>query len=847
LFGGIAAEARAGDFVLYNSRVRFVIQAPREGHGYVATSGGIIDVDLVRPEGAVGRDTVDDIFTALGLGRLVDAETVEVIHDGSDGGTALVRAVGRDVNWTFIQGAVEAAEPIIEDLGLEIITDYELEPDSWTLKMTTTFHNAGFTESRFNVLDGFMAADEVLLAWAANEGIDSGADEFDAVGAVGTGIEATLSIWRMEGPLRSLGIDALASSAGLNLVSHGWETLPVGETRTVVRYWSVAPDPITAEVERWTLQGVTLGTVTGTVTDAHDGSPVAGARVHFVAADDRVAGYVLAGEDGSWTAQVPLGDYSVVVEAQGRREVVDVPLGAARMSPFAAPSVAREVLDALASGVAAERATPRGRAVPSGVPVTVSATEQALDLTLPAASALRITIVDDAGAQLPAVIEIFRADGEPHPIADDVMPIASRLGLDTDARRAARVWTGDGDVEVALPPGTYVFDVHHSWRHGRKLGVEAVLIAGTTTEVVVELPEIVPRDGRLSMDSHLHAAPSNDASIPMEDRLIQCAALGVDLPVTTDHDRISDYRPIATALDLDGRMTVIPGVEVSPVLRGHVNVFPAPLLDLPNGGAEPWWETPETTDALYARIRSRAGEDAVIQANHPRNGLFDFGNWNADLMAPMRPDFWTWEFEAFELVNGKRLSSLDAVREDWFSFLDLGRIRTPMGVSDSHGLGSPCGYGRTDLLVGVDSPVGVDQAIVRDAVRAGTSIVAVGLTASVTLTMQGGDRILPGATTEGTEGEFAIEVRSPDWIVPDTLRIWRNGVIVEERDIEGPAVDGVWLDERVAVEADTDSWFVVEILGDTPMGSYFGGALPYAAANAFFVDVDGNGWVGPKE
>ena len=355
----------------------------------------------------------------------------------------------------------------------------------------------------------------------------------------------------------------------------------------------------------------------------------------------------------------------------------------------------------------------------------------------------------------------------------------------------------------------------------------------------------MPRDGRLSMDSHLHAAPSNDASVAMEDRLIQCAALGVDLPVTTDHDRRSDYRPLATALGLDDRMTVIPGIEVSPVLRGHVNAFPAPPVDRPNGGAEPWWNTPQDTDDLYGRIRASVDDDIVVQANHPRS--FDFGNWNPALGAPNRPDFWTWEFDAFELVNGKRASALDDLRVDWFSFLDLGRLRTPTGVSDSHSLSAPCGYGRTDLLVDVASPVSVSNDVVRDAIAAGNTVVAVGLTVDARMTLDGQDEILPGGTSVGTAGQIAVSVRAPDWIVPDTVRVWRNGVMVHEVPIVEPAVDGVWYDDVLAVTADADSWFVVEVVSATPMTGYLGGALPYAAVNAFLVDVDGAGWVGPRE
>jgi hypothetical protein len=841
IFGGIASEARVGDVMIHNARVRFVVQAPRVGHGYVDTAGGIIDVDVVRPPGELGRDTVDDIFISLGAGRLADADSVVVVNDGTNGEPAVVRATGGDVPWTFIQGAVESEDPILEDQGLEIVTDYELAADSWSVKVTTTFTNAGLTESRFNVTDGFMAADEVLDGWASDAGIGQSVEEFLAVGAVGTGAEASLSVWRTEGTLRSLGIAQLASSAGLNFVSHGWETLAIGDSRVVERFWTAAPDPLTAEGERWRARGVALAAVSGTVSGPDGG--VAGARVHFVSDDDRVLGFAVTGPDGGWSTDVPLGDYRLVAEAEGHDELADLPAGAGRMAPYVAPAAAARVLGVLDGSVSAVApAVGRGRAVLASTALSVAAAGATADLQVGATGNVRVQVVDEMGALLPAVLEIDRAAGEPHPIAADVMDVADRLGLVTSAARAARVWS-DGDVEVALPVGLYEVSVHHSWRHSRELGVAFEVVAGGTTDVEVVLTEVVPRDGRLAMDSHLHAAPSNDSDIPMEDRLLQCAALGVDLPVTTDHDRVSDYRPLATALGLDERMTVVPGVEVSPVLRGHVNVFPTTILDEPNAGAEPWWIFPETTDELYERMRTGAGQDAVLQVNHPRSGMFDFGGWRPDDGLPMRSDFFSWSFDAFELVNGKRTSSIGDVRTDWFSFLNLGELRTPTGVSDSHGHGSPCGYGRTDLMVDAASPVGVDLDVVREAIQGGNTIVAVGLTATVTL--NAGGVVNPGGLGTGASATLDVEVRSPDWIVPDMVRVYRNGEVIEELTIEGPAVDGVWFDDSIEVSADDDSWFVVEIVGSTPFGGYFGDATAYAAPNAFRLDVTGDGWAAP--
>ncbi|MGB0638197.1 MAG: hypothetical protein ACPGTU_02620, partial [Myxococcota bacterium] len=84
LFGGISAEGQAGDFKIYNDRVQFIIQSTRAGDYYVEYPGSVIDADIVRTSDQPGQDLIDDAGTMVGLGRMFDAESVEVISDGAD-------------------------------------------------------------------------------------------------------------------------------------------------------------------------------------------------------------------------------------------------------------------------------------------------------------------------------------------------------------------------------------------------------------------------------------------------------------------------------------------------------------------------------------------------------------------------------------------------------------------------------------------------------------------------------------------------------------------------------------------------------------------------------------------
>ena len=83
LIGGPKAMGRVGDFMLVNTKVRFVIAAAGRTRAWFPVGGGILDADRVR-DGA-GEDRLQEMTTRLGAIRVLAAETVEVANDGTDG------------------------------------------------------------------------------------------------------------------------------------------------------------------------------------------------------------------------------------------------------------------------------------------------------------------------------------------------------------------------------------------------------------------------------------------------------------------------------------------------------------------------------------------------------------------------------------------------------------------------------------------------------------------------------------------------------------------------------------------------------------------------------------------
>ena len=374
LFGGVNAEGAAGDVKIYNHLVQFVIQGPYHSHGLIDVGGGVIDADLVRSDGALGRDTIEDVFLGFGLSRLFHASYLDIVDSGGDGGVAEVRTRGTDVQWDYFMGTFEQDRPTLDEFHLDITQIYRLPANSYSLEITTEIRNYGAETEVFTLEDGLFASGEDVRPWAAGggfEGPDSGT--VDAVLFTGRSGEATLSMWPEDQPYTISALSALASELGITLSEHPEVVLEPGETTRFVRHLTVAPDVATAERERWSVHDVPRGEVSGTVLGP-GGEAVPGARVHLVDSDGAVANLALTDADGAYVSEVPVGDYTAYVVAHDTPEFVAFAEGAGRYGPYTAASVNEAQLAALRHD-----ATPApvpyamGRRTPAGIQVSVSA------------------------------------------------------------------------------------------------------------------------------------------------------------------------------------------------------------------------------------------------------------------------------------------------------------------------------------------------------------------------------------------------------------------------------------------------------------------------------------------
>jgi hypothetical protein len=254
---------------------------------------------------------------------------------------------------------------------------------------------------------------------------------------------------------------------------------------------------------------------------------------------------------------------------------------------------------------------------------------------------------------IPAKLVVKGVEGTPDPAFNRSLP--ALLGT-TDIRtetfggrqqdgsvgtfaQANVVYTTTGTGSVPIKPGTY--DVYVT--RGMEYGVarqRVIVTAGGTGDVAFRLKRVIRTRDALSADFHIHSGRSFDSSAPPTDRVATFAAEGVEVMVSTDHDRHVDYGPIIASMGLVNLIGTIPGVEITgsvpnppvfPNSIGHINAWPMPVLPgQPRDGSiqdefiAPNW--------IYSRLRALGGPDTVVQYNHVRagvSGLTSIGFFNS--------------------------------------------------------------------------------------------------------------------------------------------------------------------------------------------------------------------------
>ncbi|MDB4960770.1 MAG: hypothetical protein JWP01_769 [Myxococcales bacterium] len=817
LITGPAQSGLVGDFFIKNDKVSFIVQAPTRVIGVIPQGGNLVDAALT--DGTT--QTVEDHFGELSLfyrfGRTCEPDRIEIVRDGSKGGPAVLRAIGKSGNNDFINIKAIGVFPVGPDVdpdiddGVTCATTYVLEPGSSTLEVHHSLFNAGpdkvagplgtladtggFTEGWTNSR-GFQRADiSALISLAKPQPIDfviyQGPDV--AYGVIPRHAVPTVHTQTVIAGVSIL-LDGNASVLDILKPENYFLSIPPGGG--YLQSYDVVVGRDAADIDRVyrTGNGEALRTVSGRV-DMSGGGPAVGARVGVYVdgnsngqldpteldanndgiADDPVISYLDVRADGTFSGEVATTAGNLLLRAEVK-------------------NVGRSPAVAVADTVTLT--------VPSPIKVDFQILDQATNLPMPG----RLLVFGDHAA-FPdqRVFETY-----------DRLPL---VVTQTHAVRGTTVELGDGvDAPLYLPAGG-TYRIYASRGTEWSVDSQPVTASGTVT---FTLRQVNPAPGYLSTDWHVHQIGSPDSNVTSDERIRSAISAGTEMFAVTDHDYVADLQPIVERLGLSRLLRVIPGIEVTPFAYGHYNSWPlVPDGDSPNKGAIDWARGANGFGMLpsevYAAMRERGGQ--LVQVNHPRgsgftefqaawsraNVKYDYeaGTIFGDYMDSSVPNdwlrlpgesLWSDQFNVLEVWNGFSMAdsngdglrenkSLDAVMRDWLSMLSLGLFVTPTGNSDTHvSVADPVGMPRTYVRVGDDSPAALADGTAWDAVlqtQLGTNntprdiVVTNGPLIDVKVgTVAALGRVFPVAT--GGAITLTVTITAPDWAEFDTLEVFAN-------------------------------------------------------------------------
>jgi hypothetical protein len=399
--------------------------------------------------------------------------------------------------------------------------------------------------------------------------------------------------------------------------------------------------------------------VTGVVREERSEETVAGADV--VIFKSLAAGVLGAAEtsaksdaQGRFTARVRPGDYIAIGRKAPRPNSPLVEFSATADGPaYIEPHVGRTAL------LSVEVSDQTGRRVPAKVSI-----EGTFDLK-------------NVGHDPKDFLYDYRI-GDPYR-PTDLVPgsnhyLEGTLRAGADGRAEGEVRPGHYRVYVSRGPA-YSIDVH-----------DVDLVAGELTRVGAKVQRVLPDDGRISADLHVHAQGSVDSDVKWDDRALGFAAEGVDFMAMTEHNYVHDLQPEVDRLGLTDFVRATPGIELTSLEAGHWNAYPLQYdAGAVTHGSFPWFR--RTPQALFDDLRSHGKygpDDVIVQVNHPRDAIQGYFNayglsgdrltgiptvdapGKSGLFSPSGDGFalgdFSLDFDAIELLTGKRFDLLDTYR-----------------------------------------------------------------------------------------------------------------------------------------------------------------------------------------
>ena len=771
-------RAKVDDFVMANDRIAVYIEKEGRKNGYTTLGGDVIVIDAIGDDGKPkGIGLYGD--TAIAFARQAPSGTVTVLNDGSDGKAAVVRVSGVLTNVPFFETFRALAQ---EEYDFPVAYDYVLEPGSEKVLLRVSMQNPGLEEvaiGKKQFFGFFQGNIGKLFTGETGYGPAKGSFPWLAWdnGSFGFVIRS------LTGDLKSD-----FEVQGFKLFVSSGATIKGCEKKTFDYVELVGGGPnidgllqakrrAFGEPEGRELKGVLKEDVSGT--------PLANAWVHAQSPDGKYLTRVKTDANGAYVMHVPAGPVTLTPTLQG------YPIPAAVAVADGGNDVEVKLAQRATIDVTAKDATSN-----EGMPVRVQ--------VIPA----------NAGAKAP-----------------------ESFGIREESNGLWQFFSMDGRATLAVPPGDHRVIVSRGYEW--EIHDETVSAAvGATTPVTATLARTVDSSGVMCADFHIHTQYSLDSDDNFEEKVKGAIADGLELPVSSEHQYIADFKPVIQKLGVTKWANSIVSAELTTFTWGHFGVIPAHLdPNLPNNGATDW--IGRNPPDVFAEVNA-APEKPVLVVNHPRGALFQ-GYFNVADFDPKQAkgtvaELWSDAFGALEVMgSGSSFQeSRDGAVQDWFALLNAEKTYFGLGSSDSHDMRSGfVGYPRNCLRFNHDDPALITPESTRDVLRAGNNVVSGGLT----MTVEGPGGIGPGG--KATAGAYKVVVQSPSWVTPSTVEVIVDGQSVQTVPV-GTAVGsgpGNRFELTIDVQPTTSKarhWVSFHAAGTGDLAPVHPGRPPFAFSNPIF-------------
>ncbi len=503
----------------------------------------------------------------------------------------------------------------------------------------------------------------------------------------------------------------------------------------------------------------------------------------------------------------------------------------------------------------------------------------------------QVIIRDSAGNIIPGRVTVFASNGEP-------VNFGTQDEVEGGSLNYYFLYYGDRKVKLKL--GDYQFYTTAGPLYSLSIdtvslteGVdeEGLTIVNVTPETLeVSLNKVVDNGNYIPFDPAVLTQFSYNCTVNGIERTMEALAEHVKIIMTADVNTVADLGDYHSALNgryenetgnaialNENDIRVLTGAtiksfnpkEANPKGFGEFLVFPVKRVDGLKG-----YGVGETGDrefaTIYDSLKVNMGLDILYAGLlNPRsdsslpNGVVRglFQSLGIPVPATLNNEFFTRisehgtgttnnVFSMIEVLENTNYLDYLATRADWFSILNSGEKKVAFGASNWPG-STPYFTGTPRTYVYYNSDTFVEDDFLAQ-FASGHSFISSGPFLDVKV-----NSAMPGDTLTVADNSVSvtINVKAPDWIPVDEVRVIVNGQIVFSEPIYSTDVNRY--SKTITVNLpDSDSYVVVECgakleniqAGIFPQGDFakvYPGVQPIAFTNPIFIDRDGDGkWHG---